>query len=466
MATGNPYIKVGGSWKQVSSAFVKVSGSWRPIVTGWVKIGGTWRQFFQGIISDLFNRSNTASGLGTSDTGNAWSALRGNWYINNNKAKSGDTPSAYPIASLISPTSSPTISLDVDTSGGVGIAFWVTDAQNWWGLFPYTNIVTSYSQVCATYSQTGPTYSCGGTYSQSGASYYCGGTYSQSGASYYCGGSYSQSGASYYCGGSYYQNYDGYYCGGSYSQTGPNYYCGSVVGPSYSYGCSLSYGPEYSATCAVWYVRYDGFRGYYNAACSSYQQYGPYYGCINYTTVGPTYSCNQTNGPYYGSSCSNTQGPNYSSACSNTVGPNYSSVCSNTVGPNYYQVCSNPVGPNYSQVCSNPVGPNYSSSCATYSSSSSTSAGTQALRLIKSVANTVTTVVDQALSSLPASLKLKVAGGTITGQAFASAGQVTQIGTDLTNTPTSPATSVTHGIILAPGGYTQGTTVDNLTISV
>jgi hypothetical protein len=440
MATGNPYIKVGGSWKQVSSAFVKVSGSWRPIVTGWVKIGGTWRQFFQGIIADLFNRANTTTGLGTTDTGNSWLATRGNWYIQSNKAKNNDLASTYPIASVVSPTASPTISLDVDTSGGAGIAFWVTDSQNWWGLFPYTNIVTSYSQTCAAYSQSGP-------------SYYCGGTYSQSGASYYCGGTYSQSGPSYSCGGSYYQSYDGYYCGGSWSQTGPFYACGSVVGPNYTSVCSQTYGPNYYANCAVWYVRYDGFRGYYNAACSSYTSSGAVYGCLTYTSSGASYSCNQPYGPYYGSSCSDTRGPNYSQVCSN-------------VNTSYSQVCSNPVGPNYYQDCSNPVGPNYSSSCATYSSSSSTSAGTQALRLIKSVANTVTTVVDQALSSLPASLKLKVAGGTITGQAFASAGQVTQIGTDLTNTPASPATSVTHGIILAPGGYTQGTTVDNLTISV
>jgi hypothetical protein len=415
MATGNPYIKVGGTWRQVSSVFVKVSGSWRPIVTGWVKVGGTWRQFFQGIISDLFNRSNTSSGLGTTDTGNAWAATRGNWYINNNKAVSGDTPSAYPIASVVSPTASPTINLDVDTAGGTGIAFWVTDSQNWWGLFPYTNIVTSYSQVCVTYSQTGP--------------------------SYYCGGSYSQTGPNYYC-----SSVNGPYYGSSCSSVNGPYYgttCNNILGPGYGSLCGSFYGPTYGSGCNSWSVRYDGFRGYWNATCSGgYYQVGPYYGCLSYYQTGPSYYC----GGYA------QTGPGYSCGAYTQTGPGYS--------------CASVNGPYYGSSCSNPQGPNYSSSCASYSSSSSTSAGTNALRLIKSVANTVTTVLDQALSSLPASIKLKISGSTIIGQAFASAGQVTQINTDLNTTPTSPVTSTTHGIILAPGGYTQGTTVDNLTISV
>jgi hypothetical protein len=439
MATGNPYIKVGGAWKQVSSVFVKVSGSWRPIVTGWVKVGGVWHQFFQGIISDLFNRSNTSSGLGTSDTGNAWSALRGNWYINNNKAASGDTPSAYPIASLISPTASPTISLDVDTAGGTGIAFWVTDAQNWWGLFPYTNITTSYSQTCVTYSSSGPTYYCGGSYSQTGPNYYCS-SYSQSGPFYSCA-AYSQTGPYYYC--------------SSYYGVGPNYYCGSTNGPYYGSTCDSANGPFYYASCTAWYSKLDGPRGYYYSAClGSYTTFGPVYYCNSYSQTGPAYSCGSANGPYYSSSCLWAEGPFYGSACSTASAPSYGTQCD----------VSN--GPYYGSSCSNTIGPNYSSSCATYSSSSNTSAGTAALRLVKSVANTVTTVVDQALSALPASIKLKVSGGTITGQAFASTGQVTQIGSDLSTTPTSPVTSTTHGIILAPGGYTQGTTVDNLTISV
>lgn len=111
----------------------------------------------------------------------------------------------------------------------------------------------------------------------------------------------------------------------------------------------------------------------------------------------------------------------------------------------------------------------FGSACASYSqgSSISYSAGSRYLRLLKSVSNTVTTVADSAIAAAAASIKVVVtSGGLITASAYTSAGQVTQTGSDLTNTPASPTKATKHGILLAPGGVTQATTVDNLTLKM
>lgn len=382
-----------------------------PLFSG-QSLGGQWRKWILGAVKDLFNRANTVTGLGSADTGQPWVASRGNWFINTNKAKSTDTPSTYPLASVQAGLMTPYLKADVDTAGGVGLAFWVSDTQNWYGVHGFTATTTSYSQTCATYSQTGP-------------SYYCGGSYTQTGPSYYCGGSYSQTGPTYYC-------------SGSYVQTGPSYYCGgSITGPNYNSVCQSSYGPTYGSGCSGWSQAYDGFRGYWYAKCAGYYGVGPSWTCTAWYQVGPFYSCGSP------------------------VGPNYGQQCTNVIGPNYGQTCSNPVGPNYGQTCSNVVGPNYGSQCASYSQSSNTSAGATSLRLIKSTANVVSTLVDQAIAQLPASLQVFFNGNQIVTRAYSGAGQTTQIGSDITYTDANPTKATVHGIVLAPGGYYQGTTVDN-----
>jgi hypothetical protein len=110
----------------------------------------------------------------------------------------------------------------------------------------------------------------------------------------------------------------------------------------------------------------------------------------------------------------------------------------------------------------------YSQTCTAYSQTFTGytySAGSRYLRLIKSVANTVTTVADSAIASAAASIKVVInSGGTITSSAYTSAGQVSQTGSDFVNTPVSPTKGTKHGILLAPGGINTATTVDNLTI--
>jgi len=87
------------------------------------------------------------------------------------------------------------------------------------------------------------------------------------------------------------------------------------------------------------------------------------------------------------------------------------------------------------------------------------------LRLIKSIANTVTTVVDQALSSAPLSIEVTTLGSSINAKAFVGAGQTSgQIGSTLSTSQTPGGTI--HGIIVSPGGYGQANTVDNIAIAL
>lgn len=84
-------------------------------------------------IVDLFNRTTTGS-LGTANSGQTWNATRGVWFANGSAAQSNDTATDYALASI---PLSPNATTNVDTTGGCGPAFWVTDSGSWWGAFPY-----------------------------------------------------------------------------------------------------------------------------------------------------------------------------------------------------------------------------------------------------------------------------------------------------------------------------------------
>ena len=131
--------RVGGTWRTITGLSVKVGGTWRTATSGFIKVGGTWRQWFASKIEDAFNRASTVSGLGTAVSGQIWTALRGNWRISgSNTAISDDAASTYPIASIN--FGNPDVKSQVDTTGGTGVAFWVSSAGSWWASYPrYTS---------------------------------------------------------------------------------------------------------------------------------------------------------------------------------------------------------------------------------------------------------------------------------------------------------------------------------------
>ena len=142
-------IKNGGIWRSATGLYIKVGGTWRTVTSAYVKVGGQWKQWFASKIQDAFNRTSTAAGLGTADSGQAWNATSGNWRINgSNQAQSDDSASNYPIVSAN--LGNTDVKVQADVSGGVGPAFWVSSAGSWWAAVPrYTTVTTnSTSIVC------------------------------------------------------------------------------------------------------------------------------------------------------------------------------------------------------------------------------------------------------------------------------------------------------------------------------
>jgi hypothetical protein len=97
------------------------------------------------VFSDNFNRSTTGS-LGTSSSGGLWNAVRGVWSANGTQATSSGAASDYPLATV--PMLSPNNVLKVATSNGVGLAFWVSGAGDWWAAVPVSTSASENFSTC------------------------------------------------------------------------------------------------------------------------------------------------------------------------------------------------------------------------------------------------------------------------------------------------------------------------------
>ena len=151
-------IKNSGTWRNVTGASVKVGGTWRTVTAGFIKVGGQWKQWFFAKITDAFNRV-TSGSLGTSDSGVAWSALKGTWFANGSAAQSNDAASNYSLAAVNLGSENATVSASV--TPGCGPAVWVSSAGSW-----YASVVNvTQNSVCTggtyTYGCGSQTCSCG-----------------------------------------------------------------------------------------------------------------------------------------------------------------------------------------------------------------------------------------------------------------------------------------------------------------
>ena len=379
-------VNVGGSWnhaaKTILAKITDGSGSsWRNVSTGWVKVGGAWKQWFKASFIDAFNRTTSATSLGSPGGSNTWSNIRGAWGIINNKATANSAASTYPISTINFGSSDVTIAQD-NVANGVGATFWVTDANNWWATT--TNVVQSYQTA---YVPGSTNYST--CYAAGNTNY----------GTCYVGGN---------------ANYGTCYVAGNTNYTT----CyGSVT--NYYYGCS-SPSPVYG-TC------YNQSH-YYNYYIPS----NPYSCVLYYTQYCTAYPYTY----YYSYSCAS--GDN-----------SYSYTC--VTGDN-----------SYSYTCA--TGSNsYSYTCATGSNSAYTYnynySYAYSVKLIQSIANAISTITTFTFSSLVVGLKTIVKGSTgdITVRGYSSTGFGTQIGSDQTYTATGYTPTTTHGMILAPADYNQGT---------
>jgi hypothetical protein len=98
---------------------------------------------------DSFLRTSSLS-LGTSSDGKAvWRNVRGTWTANGSSAISADAASSNGIA-VVDMDGSTVVNQQVNTnnSGGVGLSFWVTDANSYYALYPSYTFSSSTSTGC------------------------------------------------------------------------------------------------------------------------------------------------------------------------------------------------------------------------------------------------------------------------------------------------------------------------------
>lgn len=95
-------------------------------------------------ITDTFDRANSGSlGVPSGNASGLWVNQAGTWGISSNKATATSALGSQPVATLTFSKDSMTVGVDGVTPG-YGTAFWVTDANNWWGTYVDVN------QTCST----------------------------------------------------------------------------------------------------------------------------------------------------------------------------------------------------------------------------------------------------------------------------------------------------------------------------
>lgn len=111
------------------------------------------------LISDSFNRT-TSGSLGTSSDGKGlWKSIIGTWQANGSAAASQSAASGNNVAVIDMDGSNITnLQVNTGTSGGSGLAFWVTDSNSYYALYPsYSQSSSSSSSCSGSYGSNSPT---------------------------------------------------------------------------------------------------------------------------------------------------------------------------------------------------------------------------------------------------------------------------------------------------------------------
>lgn len=354
------------------------------------------------------------------------------------RVKGGTTPTAGSVTNISTR----------GNDGGTGLALWVTDSGNWWGVSYGRSIDTSCncstcnSSSCIAYTNY--------------ASQYCGG-YSNYGSSY-CGG-YGLTTSSY-CGG--WTNYSGSYCG-QWNNFQTNY-CSAYQSQIY-YSCS-GYGTTTSFTCNQY--RTTNRCGFYAGGQCVYWVAGTQE-CVNWSSS-LAYQCTSGFGFNYINACSNaTYG--YTSVCVGGTYTAWSPSCSGGIYTAYVPFCNGGTYTAYSPSCSGGTYTTYSPACSnttySYSSCNCQTCYPGYIRVFQSASNAVTEMARWTLSSMAAAFKVitNKTTKTITVKPYKDKGMSSQIGTDLTYTASNATIETKFGIVLSPSDYIQGNQADDFKIA-
>lgn len=255
---------------------------------------GTIASSIRTAISDLFTRT-TSGSLGTTTSGQVWTALKGIWYSNGSAAQSDDAASTYPIASIPFSTNA---TIKADVSGGVGAAFWATDSNNWWGAYPFYSSVTNTVSTCNAGYNTfpSPSYCCSGSYTTNPSYSSCDGTpLSSTSNTIFCGG-YTTTPGTTTCNGTYLDNLTS------------SASCCSAYSTTTTYNCSAFNGQGYQVSLqgTSCYDVSGGGKAYLGPAASKTT-----YACYTTTTTSAT--------TYYGNTTTTTYPVSYSCYSSNST---------------------------------------------------------------------------------------------------------------------------------------------------
>jgi hypothetical protein len=69
------HVRVGGSWKTVSSPSVRVGGSWKSVTAGFTRVGGAWKQWYTAGGGPSIDRLGTATVSGDTTSFAAFSSI-------------------------------------------------------------------------------------------------------------------------------------------------------------------------------------------------------------------------------------------------------------------------------------------------------------------------------------------------------------------------------------------------------
>lgn len=119
-----------------------------------------------------------------------------------------------------------------------------------------------------------------------------------------------------------------------------------------------------------------------------------------------------------------------------------------------------------SQACGSCVSctENFTTVCSVYATNPCNCTQSYFLRIIKSVAGTVSLVASATVGTVVSAIRLITSGNSITAKAYSNTGMTTQTGSDLTASGSGATKTGNHGIILETSSYQQGTTIDEFKV--
>jgi hypothetical protein len=437
-----------------------------------LRIIGSVASSVRNAFKDTFNRSNTSGGLGKADDGSYWTALRGIFVVSGNKAATSDAANTYPIASITMPDSPLDQDVSISLKGterGTGAALWITDSGNWWAVTSGRDAGENCNCDTCTTCNAGNCDS--GNCSTNGNC--IAGNCNVNGPCTL--NAYVPGNANYNVvpGNANYNVSPGTAnpaSGGNCSNWNPCNVTGNRFCRAWSAVCAELGEP----VCIAWNRVYRSspprniiaspcrsntrpcarYASTANAPCNAYNAGNCNSGspCQGWNFYTPS-TTNPTNYPFAG-----TNPTNYPFAGTNPVtGGNCTGVynCVGTFCSGAYN-CLGYTCTAYTCTTTSFFNCNCQTCYPTY------------VRIIKSVANTVTQVTKWVVSSLGTSivnsLKITTSGSQVTIEPYANNDLTGKIGSDLVYTPTGVALSSSYGIIVEPSPTDQGSQIDEITI--